>query len=136
MKKFLGFVAVLTLLVGCSTPAPTPDPQEPDPEPEPPAPLVVTIADYYAIDGTRTLVLDGLISNRETSLSVVANCFLNSPPSISAARYAGTIRVETQGSVRYLPMSGTVASPGASSISCNSIQGTAPDGETAAIRLR
>lgn len=134
MKKLLRIIAVLTLLVGCNTPAPTSTPQEP--ELEPPAALVVTIADYYAIDGTRTLVLDGLISNRETSLSVVANCFLNSPPSISAARYAGTIRVETQGSVRYLPMSGTVASPGASTISCNSIQGTTPDRETVAIRVR
>ena len=135
-RKALVILALALLLAACQTASPPPADTAPpaDTTPEPTT-LTASVRNYYATDGTRTLVLEDIIASRAVTLAVVAECFLHSPPSISAARYAGTISVGTLGSNRSLPMSGTAASPGASSISC-SITGETGDGTAVNITVR
>lgn len=117
------------LVAGCAQVQPV----ETDPDPDP---LTVSIADYYATNGTKTLVLENIIASRPETLYVIATCYLYTGPSLSLTMYAGTIAVETQGSNRSLQISGTVASPGATSIDCQSIEGEAPNREKVSIRVR
>ncbi len=135
MRRFLVALVLATVLVACQSTAPvTPDP-DPDPDPDP-GPLTVSVRDYYATDGTRTLVLVDVVANRPATLSVRADCFLTKGVGMSLIGYEGTIQVETMGSNRALYYSNRgVPSPGASTISCSSIVGTSGS-ETVDIRVR
>lgn len=116
MKSITKVLLVALLLTGCQTAPPLEE--EPDP-----TPLTISMADYYAINGTKTLILENVIASREATLQVVANCVLLTGQSPSAVIYAGTITVETLGSNRALQIYGSVPSPGATSIDCTSIVG-------------
>lgn len=132
MRRIAIAVLAVSLLAACTQGPPTP-PEDQTPDPDP---LTVTLRDYYATDGTRTLVLEDIIANRAATLDVEATCYLNTPPSFSLAIYRGRIQVETQGSNRYLSLSGTIAVPEATSISCQSIIGETNSKERVTIRIR